>query len=85
MGLTTTLKGMVGFHTGPEGPREEGQSSSLPPAGQQPPPSPHFQGPGGEEAPQNGGNCEYERVGMEPASKGAAERAAAAATGPTTP
>lgn len=31
--------------------------STLPPAGKQGPPDPHFQGPGGPEFPGNGGNA----------------------------
>ncbi|GAA5971401.1 hypothetical protein JCM8115_000202 [Rhodotorula mucilaginosa] len=38
-----------------EGEVEKGQSSTLPPAGQQGPPQPTFDGPGGSEAPHNGG------------------------------
>ncbi|GAA5948821.1 hypothetical protein JCM3775_001131, partial [Rhodotorula graminis] len=39
------------------GEREEGQHSTLPPAGKQGPPDPHFQGPGGPEFPGNGGKA----------------------------
>merc|ERR1711939_210112 len=48
---------------------EPGASSTLPPAGKQGPPDPHFQGPGGPEFPANGGSADYERVGMQAAGR----------------
>ncbi|BGP40973.1 hypothetical protein JCM10450v2_004978 [Rhodotorula kratochvilovae] len=69
MGLIDTAKHLLkkGGDDGRE--KEEGQSSTLPPAGQLGPPDPHFQGPGGPEFPGNGGSGNYERVGMQAAGR----------------
>ncbi|GJN91302.1 hypothetical protein Rhopal_004321-T1 [Rhodotorula paludigena] len=71
MGPIDTLKSVVGVSDRNDGrEKETGQSSTLPPAGQlQSDEPPRFQGPGGPEAPQNGGEAKYERVGMRPAGQ----------------
>ncbi|GAA6014241.1 hypothetical protein JCM8202_005204 [Rhodotorula sphaerocarpa] len=73
MGVVSKLKGMV-HHDDDQGEHEHGQSSSLPPAGEKGPPEPKFEGPGGPEAPHNGGEAKYERVDQESAADAARRR-----------
>ncbi|POY70643.1 hypothetical protein BMF94_6349 [Rhodotorula taiwanensis] len=73
MGIAGKIKHVLG-HEEKGGEREEGQSSSLPPAGHQTPPKPSFEGPGGSEAPHNGGEGRYERTHQESAADAARRR-----------
>ncbi|GAA5988023.1 hypothetical protein JCM10908_002032 [Rhodotorula pacifica] len=74
MGIAGKVKSVLGKGNQPEGEVEKGQSSSLPPAGQQDPPKPEFDGPGGSQAPHNGGEGKYERTGQESAADAARRR-----------
>ncbi|GAA5874047.1 hypothetical protein JCM3774_001593 [Rhodotorula dairenensis] len=74
MTVAGKVKSVLGHGNQQQGEEEKGQSSSLPPAGQQTPPQPKFDGPGGSEAPHNGGEGKYERTGQESAAEAARRR-----------